>query len=250
MFTKSSRYVRLPESNPVDAQGDRLRGKNMRRIPLSTGTFLHTVQNRDRLDLLAMKYYGEPTKWWQICDANPQFEFPLDLLERMPVCEEVFSLVDGDADARFNALVAALSGLGAVRQPLMEASVSSLVVLSNPPVPRSQVLATIAAHGLRFLRSFAWTDGMNNGEQFFFEDRAAKLNWMLLLERLEETTGVLQLESNAEAGLVDVLYNSAVVGRDAVLNRIAMQGFALDPALSDSVQRIGKAIVIPPNQTT
>lgn len=250
MFAKNSRYVRLPESSPVDAQGDRLRGKNLRRVPFSTGTFLHTVQKRDRLDLLAMKYYGEPTKWWQICDANPQFEFPLDLLERLPIREEVFSLVDGAAEARFNSLVTALTGLGAVRNPLMEASVSSLVVLSSPPVSRTQVVTETGTHGLRFVRSFAWADGMNNGELFFFEDRTAKLNWRLLLEALAEMPGVLEVESQWEAGLVDLVYNSAVVGRDRILNRIAMQGYALDPALSDSVERIGKAIVIPPNQTT
>lgn len=250
MFAKNSRYARLPESSPVDARGDRLRGKDLRRIPFSAGTFLHAVQNRDRLDLLAMKYYGEPTKWWQICDANPQFEFPLDLLERLPVREEVFGLVDGHANERYNALVTALAGLGAVRNPLMEASVSSLVVLSNPPVPRAQVVTAIGAQGLHFLRSFAWVDGMNNGELFFFEDRTAKLNWRLLLEALARTPGVLEVGSQSEAGLVDVIYNSAVVGRDAILNRIAMQGYALDPALSDSVERIGEAIVVPPNQTT
>ena len=250
MFAKNSRYVRLPESSPVDAQGDRLRGKDLRRIPFSSGTFTHTVQTRDRLDLLAQKYYGEPTKWWQICDANPEFEFPLDLLERVPVREEVFSLVDGDAEKRFNALVAALTGLGAVRNPFMEASVSSVVVLSAPPVPRTQVLSQIAAQGLHFLRSFAWVDGMNNGELFFFEDRAAKLNWRLLLEALADTPGVLEAQSQSESGLVRVVYNSALAGRDTVLKRIALQGYALDPALSNPVERIGDAIVIPPNQTT
>ncbi|MGE5205786.1 MAG: hypothetical protein ACM3PW_09225 [Chlamydiota bacterium] len=250
MFAKNSRYVRLPESSPVDAQGDRFRGKDLRRIPFSAGTFLHTVQSRDRLDLLAMKYYGEPTRWWQICDANPEFEFPLDLLERRPIQEEVFRLVDGAAETRFNALVTALAGLGSVRNPLMEPSVSSLVVLSSPPVARIQILSQIAAQGLRFLRSFAWTDGMNNGELFLLEDRTAKLNWRLLLDALKETPGVLDVESESEAGFVDVIYNSALVGRDTILNRIAMQGYALDPALSDSVERIGKAIVIPPNQTT
>lgn len=250
MFAKNSRYARLPESSPVDAQGDRFRGKNLRRIPFSAGTFLHTVQNSDRLDLLAMKYYGEPTKWWQICDANPQFEFPLDLLGRVPVKEEVFVLVDGQAEDRFNALVQALTGLGAVRNPIMEASVSSVVVLSITPALRSQIIAQIAAHGLAFLRSFAWVDGMNDGELFYFEDRSAKTNWRLLLEGLAETPGVLEVESQSESGSLRVVYNSAVVGRDAILNQIAMQGYALEPALSDSVERVGQPIVIPPNQTT
>ncbi|HZD96367.1 MAG TPA: hypothetical protein VE133_19040 [Candidatus Sulfotelmatobacter sp.] len=250
MFAKNSRYARLPESSPVDAQGERLRGKDLRRIPFSTGTFLHTVQNRDRLDLLGMKYYSEPTKWWQICDANPQLEFPLDLLNRAPVREETFGLVDGQAEERFNALVKAIIGLGTVRSPLMEASVSSLVVLSVTPALRAQVISQIAAHGLHFVRSFAWVDGMNDGELFYFEDRAAKMNWRLLLEGLTGTPGVLDVQSQSESGFLSVIYNSAVVRRESILGRIMTQGYALEPALSDSVEQVGKAIVIPPNQTT
>ena len=250
MFAKNSRYARLPESSPEDAQGERFRGKDLRRIPFSTGMFLHMVQARDRLDLLAMKYYGEPTKWWQICDANPQFEFPLDLLDRGPIQEEVFVLVDGQAEDRFNALVQALTGLGAVRNPIMEASVSSVIVLSITPALRAQIIAQIAANGLAFVRSFAWVDNMNDGELFYFEDRAAKTNWRFLLEGLAETPGMLEVESQSESGSLRVVYNSAVAGRDVILNRIAMQGYALEPALSDSVERVGQPIVIPPNQAT
>jgi len=208
------------------------------------------VQNRDRLDLLAMKYYSEPTKWWQICDANPQVEFPLDLLNRLPVREEVFGLVDGQAEERFNTLVQALSGLGAARNPSMETSVSTLVVLSITPALRAQVIAQIAAQGLHFLRSFTWVDGMNDGELFYFEDRAAKTNWRLLLEGLTSTPGVLEVQSQSESGFLSVIYNSAVVARATILGRIMMQGYALEPALSDAVEQVGKAIVIPPNQTT
>ena len=250
MFAKNSRYARLPESSPVNAQGERLRGKNLRRIAFSAGTFLHTVQNRDRLDLLAMKYYSEPTKWWQICDANPEFEFPLDMLNRGPIREEIFGLVDGAAEERFNTLIQAVSGLGSVRNPNMEASVASMVVLNTTPALRAQVISQLAARGLNFLRSFAWVDGMNNGELFYFEDRAAKMNWRLLLKALIDTPGVLQVESQSESGVLLVVYNSAAVERGAILARIATQGYVLDPVLSDSVERVGKGIVIPPNQAT
>src|SRR5690242_1422136 len=100
MFDKSSRYARLTESSPVNADGERLRGKDLRIIPQSDGTFLHTVQSHDRLDLLALKYYGEPTRWWQISDANPDFPFPVDLLDRGPIYEETLGLFDEAADQR------------------------------------------------------------------------------------------------------------------------------------------------------
>ncbi len=38
----------------------------------------HTVQEGDRIDLLAYRYLGDPTLWWVICDYNYIF-FPLDL---------------------------------------------------------------------------------------------------------------------------------------------------------------------------
>jgi hypothetical protein len=45
-----------------------------------SGTFLHTLEEVDRLDHLAFKYYKQPRKWWRICDANPEFMSPLALL--------------------------------------------------------------------------------------------------------------------------------------------------------------------------
>lgn len=39
----------------------------------------HLVMEGDRLDLLAQRYYGDPQKYWLICDANDTV-FPEDLL--------------------------------------------------------------------------------------------------------------------------------------------------------------------------
>jgi hypothetical protein len=48
------------------------------------GTFQHVLAAGDRLDQLAFRYFREPRKWWLICDANPEFLSPLDLLGRGP----------------------------------------------------------------------------------------------------------------------------------------------------------------------
>ena len=32
----------------------------------------HMVTATDRLDLLANQYYGDPTQWWVIANANPE----------------------------------------------------------------------------------------------------------------------------------------------------------------------------------
>ncbi|MDQ0778337.1 hypothetical protein QF026_006803 [Streptomyces aurantiacus] len=31
----------------------------------------HTVSSGERPDLLGQRYFGDPTQWWQIADANP-----------------------------------------------------------------------------------------------------------------------------------------------------------------------------------
>jgi len=81
MFQKGSRYKELPEISVTDAGGRTAGSKALRWIPDTPGTFLHRVSQADRLDLLAYKYYGDPKKWWLICDANPDFALPTDLLK-------------------------------------------------------------------------------------------------------------------------------------------------------------------------
>src|ERR1700752_882386 len=118
MFIKGSRYRNLSESSPVDAAGERLVGKDLREIPPPLiGPFRHTVLEGDRLDLLSFKYYRDPTKWWQIADANPQEPFPLDLLDRNPLVTERFVLGNPTFETRLRALVLDLTTLGQVTQP-------------------------------------------------------------------------------------------------------------------------------------
>ena len=87
MFFKGSRYERVKDYVALDVRGNRNRVKRMRRIPrqrqqLPPGAkkpLTYIVKEGDRLDLLAHTYYGDPTKFWLICDAN-QTMFPHELL--------------------------------------------------------------------------------------------------------------------------------------------------------------------------
>jgi len=80
MFFKGSRYERVGEYMAQDVRGNRNRVKRMRRIPQQPKKALtYIVKEGDRLDLLAYTYYGDPTKFWLICDAN-QAMFSPDLL--------------------------------------------------------------------------------------------------------------------------------------------------------------------------
>ena len=48
---------------------DGLRGRETTHC---AGVVEHVVAAGDRLDLLAIHYYNDPTAWWRILDANPQ----------------------------------------------------------------------------------------------------------------------------------------------------------------------------------
>lgn len=85
MFSRISRYRKLPDAVVPDVQGRAFASKALRLLPDVTGTFQHTVTDGDRLDHLAFRYYRQPRKWWRICDANPSFLSPVDLLGSGPV---------------------------------------------------------------------------------------------------------------------------------------------------------------------
>jgi hypothetical protein len=80
VFHNGSRYKDVDEYFPKDREGKRHRSKQIRYIPETKGSFEHVVSQHDRLDLLAHKYYGDVNKWWLICDANPEFSGPYELL--------------------------------------------------------------------------------------------------------------------------------------------------------------------------
>ncbi len=84
MFSKKSRYLRLPDMVAIDDRGTSRTVKSVRLLADVTGTFLHTVEEVDRLDHLAYKYYRRPARWWRICDANPEFMSPQAMLGKEP----------------------------------------------------------------------------------------------------------------------------------------------------------------------
>jgi len=92
MFSKISRYRKLPDVVTTDAKGQSLASTDLRLLPEVTGTFLHTVEAVDRMDHLAYKYYKQPRKWWRICDANPEFMSPQALLGKEPIVTDRFPL--------------------------------------------------------------------------------------------------------------------------------------------------------------
>jgi len=100
MFSKISRYRALPDVVTVDARGASAESKALRPLPNVTGTFLHTLEEGERLDHLAYKYYRQPTQWWRICDADPDIASPRALLGNEPVVTYRFPLGIAGASGR------------------------------------------------------------------------------------------------------------------------------------------------------
>jgi hypothetical protein len=124
VFTKLSRYRRVPDIAVPDASGRVVAAKDIRPLPDVTGTFRHTVDAGDRLDTLAYSYYGEPLQYWHICDANPQFLSPLALLDSEPVTTTRFPVTVPSGDPPWAAALRALSATVGVEDATVDEDVT------------------------------------------------------------------------------------------------------------------------------
>jgi hypothetical protein len=73
MFLDNSRYARLPRVVVRTRAGREVTAVRLRRLPPTRGE-AHTVVGTDRLDILAQRRYGDPTRFWHIADANSEIE--------------------------------------------------------------------------------------------------------------------------------------------------------------------------------
>jgi phage tail protein X len=263
MFIKGSRYRNLPESSPVNARGERLRGKELRGIRRLPGRFLHTVGDSDRLDLLSFKYYGDTTRWWQIADANPEFAFPTDLLDRGPVVEETFVLAHAGFATRYRNLLVGLQPFGEVResrlgfftetQPRPAHFIETTIIVIYPAVgapARQQAVARINQE-MRLLRSFSWSQEFTPGvtrtaEAFTFEDQTAKRQWQTMVAALGNAPGVIELQPVIADATLRMVYHSRMLPRETIVGTIRGNGF--EAPETSAVSRTGGSLVIPPNQ--
>jgi hypothetical protein len=116
MFSKLSRYRRVPDIAVVDSRGRVVAAKDMRPLPTVTGTFTHTVDSGDRLDQLAFTYYGQPLQYWHVCDANPDFLSPFALLGQETLVLTRFPVAVASGTPPWAALLAALTATVGVEQ--------------------------------------------------------------------------------------------------------------------------------------
>ena len=81
MVFKGSRYSATEIIEVVGPDGRVSRALALRAIAPDASALEHTVSDGERLDTLAARFYGEPTRYWLVLDANPDTLNPLELLE-------------------------------------------------------------------------------------------------------------------------------------------------------------------------
>lgn len=135
MVDPSSRYRDVPEVTAPDRTGRPVLALDIRPLTAVAATFQHVVSIGDRLDGLAARYYGRPTQWWQICDANPDVLSPLDLLADPPLRTTQIPLTlppGGPATPAWSELIAALLAVDGVESVTVVDDVAL-----TPLVPRN-----------------------------------------------------------------------------------------------------------------
>lgn len=70
MFFKGTRYATVGEHEITDSKGQIRRYKKIRFIPETRPQRGHAVQDGERLDHIAYRYYRDAERFWRICDAN------------------------------------------------------------------------------------------------------------------------------------------------------------------------------------
>jgi nucleoid-associated protein YgaU len=79
MIFPGSRYATTPLVALDESDGRRTLA--LRRAPATPGVLEHVVVGGERLDQLAARFYGDPTRYWLLLDANPDVLNPFALLE-------------------------------------------------------------------------------------------------------------------------------------------------------------------------
>lgn len=83
MIDRDSRYAGVAPFDPDLRTGRPVRALRPRSIGPATAVIEHVVRAEDRLDHLAMTYYGDARLWWRIVDANPGVLFAGTMLSSL-----------------------------------------------------------------------------------------------------------------------------------------------------------------------
>jgi hypothetical protein len=72
MFFKGSRYEKVKDCTFRRIDGSEAVIKKKRMIPEPKAKLIHTVQEGERTDILADRYYRDPLEFWKLADGNDE----------------------------------------------------------------------------------------------------------------------------------------------------------------------------------
>jgi hypothetical protein len=79
MIDRKSRYRTTPVLTVDDGHGATQPLLDLRETPQTPAVLEIMPTDSDRLDLLAARYYRDPTRFWRICDASSELD-PFEVL--------------------------------------------------------------------------------------------------------------------------------------------------------------------------
>jgi hypothetical protein len=259
MFSKGSRYEKLPDIITTDATGSPIPSKSLRLNAKADGKVLHTIDDGDRLDHLAYKYYKQPGKWWRICDANPGFMFPQSMIGKNSMETIRFWLgLNNEQKDNLYELVKDLKDLNGVDD--LKIVIEARYAAESPYDITEQVLGILQAGGI--------TDevieklGNVKDEIFIGQERfVTRLKEILSAEQFEDSSNAIIEHSkksvNGEAiklqmdqieYILTLTYNQMSTTSVEIKKTIAASGF--EAIREETVGRTGKNISIPTGVVT
>jgi phage tail protein X len=254
MFSKGSRYKKLPDVITRDASGSAIPSKSLRLQAKADGKILHRIEDGDRLDHLAYKYYKQPGRWWRICDANPGFMFPQTMIGKDSMETIRFWLeVKNKQDNNFYELVEDLKELIGLEDLKIE--IEAGYSAESPYEITDQVLNILQANGI--------TDEViqeleNIKDEIFIGQKRfiARLRVILSAEQFENSADAIIKHSKKSANgeviklqmeqieyILTLTYNQMSTTSIEIKKTIAALGFVV--LREETVGRTGKTINIP-----
>lgn len=264
MFSRISRYRGLPDVVVPDARGRAVESKSLRLLPDAEGALLHTVEEGDRLDHLAHRYFGQPRSWWHIVDANPEFLSPQALLGNEPETVVEIPVEWKGATPPWSGLLRALRGTPGVEaaamgtpdrpEPVLELELAAASSFSMDPELEAKLRASTVAQEVSLdLAEALEARGVALPADVRLEMPDA-VTWVLtdrgdgrvLVFRLFEDAGVLNAYEAAPVHLwgVRVSFNRLLLSADDLRTLAETAGFETGLAVEE--RRVGRQIVIPP----
>lgn len=262
MFVQNSRYFKVENTAKPDANGRVFESKALRLLPSVSGQFQHILEDSDRLDNLAYKYYKKPRQWWRLCDANPEFISPRSLLGNEPIRVIRFEVQWDGLQAPWHELRQAMMTLvgvesallGTEDQPYPDEEVFDLgLMFAIAPALQPEITASIMIQQLAAPLDLALkAEGLTLANDIRIEE-ISMTHWQLnelatkaiYTFRLEE--GALNVYESAVRfnWSITVRYNKKNISSDQLSIEIeSIPGFiAIAPT---QLGRVGKPIIIPP----